>query len=62
MANMKFRRAKKGELKAVHIESWRDCRINNYHGLCGSEPSMFTIHVAVRDDDVDDVFQLPVFE
>ena len=31
-----------------------DCRINNYHGLCGSEASMFTTDVAVHDDDDDD--------
>ena len=28
-----------------------DCRINNYHGLCSTEASMFTIDIAVRDDD-----------
>ena len=26
-----------------------DCRINNYHGLCGSEVSMIAIDVAVHD-------------
>ena len=31
------------------------CRINNYHSLCCSEASMFTIDVAVRDDDDDAV-------
>ena len=31
-----------------------DCGINNYHSLCGSEASMFTIDVAVHDDDDDD--------
>ena len=30
-----------------------DCRINNYHGLCVSEASMFTTDVAVRNDDDD---------
>ena len=30
-----------------------DCRINNYHGLYASKAIMFTINVAVRDDDVD---------
>ena len=28
-----------------------DCRINNCHSLCGSDTSMFTIDVAVHDDD-----------
>ena len=32
-----------------------DCGINNYHSLCGSEASMFTIDVAVHDDDDDDL-------
>ena len=36
-----------------------DCRINNNHGLCGSEASMFTIDVAVHDDDDDENMTQP---
>ena len=32
-----------------------DCGINNYYSLCGSEASMFTIDVAVHDDDDDQI-------
>ena len=31
-----------------------DSGINNYHSLCGSEASLFTIDVALRDDDDDE--------
>ena len=43
-----------------------DCEINNYHGLCGSEGSMFTTDVAIRDDDddaqVEDLRRLELFD